>query len=946
MPKLLLLILLSTTIFASSEAILKLDTQGHTGMIRDVLVSKDKSEIISASDDKTIRVWDAVTGKEKRKILGNIGGGSEGKIFAIALSANNSYLAVGGYLNNNGDYEYGNIRIYNYKTGKIVRLLKSHTSTVVDLSFSSDDKYLISSSVDKTVKIWQTSDWTPQESINVHTDSVYAVKMIKRERGYDIYSSGYDKKIALHRYENKTLTYISSNSANDKVQNIASNGVDIAVNGFGKEILIFDRNLNFKKAIKSETVPIGLAYSPDGKSLVAGTSGYPFNVNVYETATYTEISSFKRHTNSTLAVDFIDNNTLVSACSYDGIYVWDKRSTEVITEIAGVGESVWSVGIRGDTVAWGTIGRDIHNETTWEVSKSINLKDFTISDKVINQDFSKIKTRNGAWSLEHKRGGDYNYRDAVLEIKKDGVVQASVVKSSRNGLEHMYYGWYKDFIISSGASGFIKIYNKEGHEVASLVGHTGVIWHMALEGDRLVSGSDDQTLILWDLSSLDARSENLIIHPTLSLFISKENEFVAWTNSGYFTSSVGGDKYVGYYINQGADKEAIYVGSDKYFDTLYRPDILKYAWETGSEKKAIAFANRTKKVQKVDVVTSLPPIVYLKSDTNIKTSQDTTTISFSVESKEKVEEIIITLNGKSLNTRALKRKAETNIQTIVVDLEDGENIVSLKARNQFAMSDEVLVNIKKIGKPKDIYKPTLYLLSIGVSRYENPEYNLGVADKDALSMTKMFQSQKGKIYKDVISKTLINEKASSGNILDALDWIDKEVTSKDVAIIFIAGHGVNDEKGNYYFLSTDANLENLRRSAVKWSEIQDTIQNLPSKVILLADTCHSGDITGSRRDITSAVKSIINSGSGSIIMTATTGSGYSYEQKDWGHGAFTLSFLDGLEKAKADYDKDGTITIKEIDLYVTSRVKEMTKGKQKPTTIIPNSVPDFAIGVR
>jgi len=315
MPKLLLLILLSTTIFASSEAILKLDTQGHTGMIRDVLVSKDKSEIISASDDKTIRVWDAVTGKEKRKILGNIGGGSEGKIFAIALSANNSYLAVGGYLNNNGDYEYGNIRIYNYKTGKIVRLLKSHTSTVVDLSFSSDDKYLISSSVDKTVKIWQTSDWTPQESINVHTDSVYAVKMIKRERGYDIYSSGYDKKIAHHRYENKTLTYISSNSANDKVQNIASNGVDIAVNGFGKEILIFDRNLNFKKAIKSETVPIGLAYSPDGKSLVAGTSGYPFNVNVYETATYTEISSFKRHTNSTLAVDFIDNNTLVSACS-------------------------------------------------------------------------------------------------------------------------------------------------------------------------------------------------------------------------------------------------------------------------------------------------------------------------------------------------------------------------------------------------------------------------------------------------------------------------------------------------------------------------------------------------------------------------------------------------------------------------------------------------------
>ena len=102
----------------------------------------------------------------------------------------------------------------------------------------------------------------------------------------------------------------------------------------------------------------------------------------------------------------------------------------------------------------------------------------------------------------------------------------------------------------------------------------------------------------------------------------------------------------------------------------------------------------------------------------------------------------------------------------------------------------------------------------------------------------------------------------------------------------------------------------------------------------------------SANSITSAVKSIVNSGNGSIIFTATTGSGYSYEQSNWGHGAFTLSLLEGLEKMKADYDKDGTITIKEIDLYITNRVKQLTNGKQKPTTIIPASVPDFAIGVR
>jgi len=56
----------------STEAILQLDTKGHTANIRNIIVTKS-GDIISASDDKTIRVWDSATGKEKRKILGQIG---------------------------------------------------------------------------------------------------------------------------------------------------------------------------------------------------------------------------------------------------------------------------------------------------------------------------------------------------------------------------------------------------------------------------------------------------------------------------------------------------------------------------------------------------------------------------------------------------------------------------------------------------------------------------------------------------------------------------------------------------------------------------------------------------------------------------------------------------------------------------------------------------------
>ena len=358
---------------------------------------------------------------------------------------------------------------------------------------------------------------------------------------------------------------------------------------------------------------------------------------------------------------------------------------------------------------------------------------------------------------------------------------------------------------------------------------------------------------------------------------------------------------------------------------------------------AIKFASRDKKVQKVDISNQLPPEVILLSDDNIKTTKNSITIKYKITSNTPAK-IIVLRNGEKFMQKKLRRKSE--YQTLTIPLNDGLNIISLKARNIYAMSDEVIIKAIKTTTSNSLYKPNLYILSIGVSRYKNPRYNLKVAHKDAKSIIDVFKHQK--IFKHVYSKLLINNQATKDNILDALDWIEREVTQKDIAIIFVAGHGINDEKGNYYFLPYNVNLNRLRRSAVRWDEFKDTIVNLPSKVLLFADTCHSGGIIGSyqRRDITSAIKSIIDSGSGAIIFTATGKNGYSYENPRWGHGAFTKAIIEGLKLSRADYNNDGEITIKELDLYITNKVKRLTYGRQKPTTIIPDSIPDFAIGVR
>ncbi|MBI4083423.1 MAG: LLM class flavin-dependent oxidoreductase [Candidatus Lambdaproteobacteria bacterium] len=124
-----------------------------------------------------------------------------------------------------------------------------------------------------------------------------------------------------------------------------------------------------------------------------------------------------------------------------------------------------------------------------------------------------------------------------------------------------------------------------------------------------------------------------------------------------------------------------------------------------------------------------------------------------------------------------------------------------------------------------------------------------------------------------------------------------------------------------------------------------TINRLASKTLLLVDTCKSGAVTGKRRgvsDFTEALRDLLHAETGTIGMAASTGQELSQERPEWGHGAFTKALLEGLA-GKADVNGDGIVDIKEMDLYVTNRVKDLTQGGPHPTTEIPRIMTNIPI---
>jgi hypothetical protein len=87
------------------------------------------------------------------------------------------------------------------------------------------------------------------------------------------------------------------------------------------------------------------------------------------------------------------------------IYIWDIETAHDLKKMEGVGESVWSVGIKGDKIAWGNIGMKKINEHA-KLQKSINLKNFQISKHGVNSSFHRISTIYKNYSLNHRKGGD------------------------------------------------------------------------------------------------------------------------------------------------------------------------------------------------------------------------------------------------------------------------------------------------------------------------------------------------------------------------------------------------------------------------------------------------------------------------------------------------------------------------------------------------------------
>ena len=123
-----------------------LTLKGHTNAVISVAFSPDGKRIASASEDRTVKVWDAADRPGAPHPQGAHRPTSTA--WRSAPTANASPRGS----------DDKTVKVWDAATGQEVLTLKGHTSGVTSVAFSPDGKRIASGSEDRTVKVWDAAD--------------------------------------------------------------------------------------------------------------------------------------------------------------------------------------------------------------------------------------------------------------------------------------------------------------------------------------------------------------------------------------------------------------------------------------------------------------------------------------------------------------------------------------------------------------------------------------------------------------------------------------------------------------------------------------------------------------------------------------------------------------------------------------------------------------------
>jgi WD40 repeat protein len=261
--------------------------RGHEDHIRAVAVFPDERRMVTGSEDKTLRLWDLKTGVMLKKMVGH-----SCRVWRLAVSQDGKLIASGD--------EEGGLIVWHGETGEaLTQPIQAHSGVIYSLIFSPDGTMLATGSRDETMKQWNTKTWEQQgDPINCG-GWVYCV-----------------------RYSPSGELLATATDNNIEIYNPATR----------------ERVVSFK-AHMSESW--SLAWTPDGTRLLTSGDDSDCTICEWDTSTWELVGdSSSGHSDYIQSIAVNPAGTLIASASHDNhVRLWrlpDRRNLAMFSHSSGL----------------------------------------------------------------------------------------------------------------------------------------------------------------------------------------------------------------------------------------------------------------------------------------------------------------------------------------------------------------------------------------------------------------------------------------------------------------------------------------------------------------------------------------------------------------------------------------------------------------------------------
>ncbi|MEB3827738.1 serine/threonine-protein kinase [Phormidium sp. CCY1219] len=287
---------------------------GHLRGVNSVQIDPDGRTIVSGSVDKTVKIWDRVTGEVRHSLSGH-----SQEIWSVAIAPDGNTIASA-----SGD---GTIKLWDTQTGRLLHTLSDHSAWVMSVTFSPNGEIVASGGFDNTIKLWRVSTGEQIATLSGHTGWVFSLAF--SPDGQTLASGSFDNTIKIwHVNTGELMRTLDGGYYRFRSVAFSPDGQWVAGGSGDSTILIWQVSSGqLVRTLYGHSDAVhAIAFIPHTSLLASGGGSLDSTIKLWDLATGQLLKTLKAHSDTIHSLSIAaDGKTLTSGSQDNTIKVWQLQ---------------------------------------------------------------------------------------------------------------------------------------------------------------------------------------------------------------------------------------------------------------------------------------------------------------------------------------------------------------------------------------------------------------------------------------------------------------------------------------------------------------------------------------------------------------------------------------------------------------------------------------------